>query len=91
MQIESDNQWGWKRWFPQTTVYHLYQLTVLDKLISKRHFEKMKYLFNVTSVTELKAKVEKVIQIKADKVERFHYQFPYIANVFDFEKIGSYN
>lgn len=91
MQNESENQWGWKRWFPQTTVYHLYQLTILDKLVSKRHFEKMKYLFNVDTVAELKAKIEKVVQIKADRVERFHYEFPYITQVFDFNKICSYN
>lgn len=91
MQNESDTQWGWKRWYPLTTVYHLYHLTLLDKLISRRHFEKMKYLFNVDNVDELKAKVEKIIQIKADKIERWDYQFPYISNVFDFAKIGSHS
>lgn len=91
MENETENQWLWKRWFPQTTVYHLYNLPLLEKLISKRHFEKLKPLFNVNTIEELKAKVDKVIDIKADKLQRFDYDFPYINQAFNFEKIGTFN
>jgi hypothetical protein len=91
MQNETGNQWVWKRWFPQTTVYHIYQLPLLDKLISTRHFEKMKLLFNINTIAELKSKVDRVVQINADKIERFHYDFPYITQAFDFEKMGRFN
>ncbi len=91
MENETENQWLWKKWFPQTTVYHLYNLPLLEKLISKRHFEKLKPLFNVNTIEELKAKVDKAIEIKADKLRRFNHDFPYINQAFNFEKIGTFN
>jgi hypothetical protein len=91
MQNESANQWLWRRWFPHTTVYRLYSLPLLEKLISKRHFEKMKFLFNVNTIEELKLKVENTIQIQADKLDRWNYDFPYINQVFNSETIGTYN
>lgn len=91
MQNEEENQWLWKRWFPHTTVYRTHNLTLLERLISKRHFEKMKFIFNVKTIEELKQKVEKVIEIKADKVERWNYDFPLINEAFNFKTMGTFN
>lgn len=90
MRNEEENQWLWHRWFPQTTVYHVYQLPLLERMASNRHFEKMKLLFDVSTKDELKQKVEKVISIKADRIQRFKHELPYIQNAFDFDKIGTY-
>ncbi len=91
MLNEIKDNWYWHRWFPHTTAYHLYNVTILDKMISKRYFEKMKFIFNVTSVEELKAKIDKIIEIQADKLQRWDYEFPQINQVFNFEKIGTFS
>ena len=91
MQNETANQWLWKRWFPHTTVYRIYNLPLLERLISKRHFEKLKLLFNVNTIEELKLKVQKVNEIQADKLERWDYDFPHINHAFNFDTIGTYN
>lgn len=88
MQNETENQW--QRWFPQTTVYHVYRIPLLEKLISKRYFEKVKPLFNVETVQQLKIRIDKVVQVKADKAERYHYDFPYITQAFDVDKIATF-
>jgi hypothetical protein len=89
MTNETEHAWLWFRWFPQTTVYHIYNLLILEKLISQRHFEKLKPLFDVNTIDELKQKIEKVITIKADKIQRFNHYLPYINQAFDFAKIGT--
>lgn len=91
MQNESENEWFWRRWFPHTTVYHIYHLPILERMISRRHFEKMKFLFNVAKVDELKLKVEKVIRIKADKLQRWDYDFPQIDRAFNFDTICTFS
>jgi hypothetical protein len=88
---ENGNYNSWKIWFPHTTVYNIYNLPLLERLISKRHFEKMKHLFNVSSIEELKLKVEAIIESKSDVVQRWDYVFPFINKAFDFEKIGTFN
>ena len=91
MQNESENQYLWKRWFPHTTVYHIYNLPLLERLISKRHFEKLKYLFGVNTIDELKLKVERTTKIQADKLQRWDYDFPQINQAFNFETIGTFS
>ena len=39
-----NDSWYWQGWFPHTTAYHLFNVTILDKMISKRYFEKMKFI-----------------------------------------------
>ncbi|MBN3555489.1 TIR domain-containing protein [Fictibacillus nanhaiensis] len=43
------------QWFPRTYVYGTYQKSkLLQKLISRRHFEKVKYLFGAQTISRLK-------------------------------------
>ncbi len=43
-------------WFPDTYIYYRYgTIDILRRLVSKRNFEKIKKLFNVTTVDEMKA------------------------------------
>lgn len=45
-------------WFPMTHIYiadiYRFKINILKRLISKRHFEKVKVLFNVNTIEELK-------------------------------------
>lgn len=89
MLNETNDAWLWFRWFPQTTVYDIYYLPILEKLVSLRHFEKLKPLFDVNTIDELKQKIEKTIAINADRLQRFNHNFPYIKQAFDFTKMGT--
>ena len=78
-------------WFPSTSVFDTYNLRIIDKLISKRYFEKIKLMFNVNSKMELENNIKSIIEKDLDKTSRFDYNIPYINNIFDFEKIGTLN
>ena len=82
--------WRWQRWFPKTTAYHVYNIPIVQKMASQRHFEKVKPLFEVNTVAELRAKIEKITIDNSDKIQRFDFEFPYINHAFDFTKIGTY-
>lgn len=89
MKNKEESTWTWYRWFPQTAVYYINSLPILERLVSMRHFEKIKPLFDVQTVIELKQKVERVTALQADKLQRFNYRCPYITHAFDFTKIGT--
>jgi hypothetical protein len=84
-----ENNFTWLRWFPHTTVYDINIIPNLKKLESLRFFQKVKPVFNTDSVEDLKAKVNKTINIMADKVNRFDYQLPDIGSAFNLNKIGT--
>lgn len=82
------------RWFPITYVYRTRgKFELFDRLISLRHFEKVKSLFSVNTPQELK---DKLIQFKEkDKnPDRIGYSSSFdrvipIYNLVDIEKIGT--
>ena len=84
------------RWFPITYVYREREdgkFELFSRLISQRHFEKVKRLFNVNNVKELQ---EKLTAIKAgDKnSNRISYSSSFdsvtpIYDLVDIEKIGT--
>ena len=88
MKNETEDQWRWIRWFPQLTAYRTYQLPLIQRLSSSRHFEKMKSIFDVKTPEELIEKINKAVEIKADRLERWHYELPYIKQAFDLENLG---
>lgn len=64
-------------WFPMTYIYarngysyNSYKMDILRRLISKRHFEKIKVLFNVNTVEELKQLFK---QFSNDANDYIHY------------------
>ncbi|NQV36921.1 MAG: hypothetical protein HQ509_02820 [Candidatus Marinimicrobia bacterium] len=77
-------------WWPHLTVYNTYRLPLIEKCISERHFNKVKILFEAKDKEELKSKVELIKEQGADRIQRFHNEFPHLVNVFDFEKIGKF-
>lgn len=82
------------RWFPMTYVYRTRgKLELFDRLVSQRHFEKIKVLFNVETVKELQ---DKLIEIKQNdkNPDRMGYSNSFdrvipIYNIIDIEKIGT--
>jgi hypothetical protein len=89
MLNETDKQFQWIRWWPYLTAYRTGELPILDKLVSAKHCEKISPLFGVNSFDELKQKIQRTNQIKADQLERYDFYFPYFMEVFDLEKMGS--
>ena len=89
MKDKVQANWNLHGWFPQTAVYYINSLPILEKLVSMRHFEKIKPLFDVHTINELKQKIEKVAAINDDKLPRINYRYPYITYAFDFTKIGT--
>lgn len=84
------------RWFPITYIYKQRddgQFELFSRLMSQRHFEKVKNLFNVTTAKELQ---EKLVKIKAGEKtsQRISYSGSFdsvtpIYNLIDIEKIGT--
>lgn len=79
----------WHRWWPHTSAYRLINLNMLQKIVSKRYFEKVKPTFNVTSVEQLKGKIQFVIDSKTDFSQSYEYQLPSITRAFEFDKIST--
>jgi hypothetical protein len=50
-----------QKWFPITYIYKLRgHFDIFDRLVSKRHFEKVKILFNVDTIEELQDKLKRI-------------------------------
>lgn len=81
----------WHRWWPSLTVYYIYHIPIIDKMMSRRFFDKIKPVFAVNSVDELSEKISDVVTNERDFVSRFNLDFPYIQKAFNFEKIGKIN
>jgi len=88
LQIKKDNSFYWNNWWPYLSVYRLNHLPLLEKLISKRHFEKLKPLFDVSSIEKLKQNIEKIAELKSDSIARHYNRLPYINQVFNFKTMG---
>ena len=81
-------------WFPITYVYKTRgKFELFDRLISKRHFDKVKLLFNVSNTKELQDKLT-TIQKNDKNPERVRYSGCYdsvipIYKIIDIDKIGT--
>lgn len=78
---------GLFKWVPKTSIYNGYKLTLLRKMVSLRQFERLKSLFAVNTVDELKTKVTSVIPIDERRTSQF--SFPSIKQAFNFLEIGT--
>ena len=82
-------------WFPNT---HLYAernggFNFFDKLSSKKHFEKVKTIFDVKTETELKEKIKKNKENSGDRIRYGNGSFnriPFVYELIDSEKISIY-
>lgn len=83
------------RWFPNTYLYGERNggFNFFDKLSSKKHFEKVKVLFDVQNETELKEKLEKNKENSGDKIRYGNGAFnsiPFVYELINPEKISIY-
>jgi hypothetical protein len=83
-------KFGYNGWWPHLTVYSTYRLQLFEKCISERHFNKIKCLFEVEDKDQLKLKIQTIKEQGADRIQRFNYEFPYLVNVFNLDKIGQF-
>lgn len=81
-------------WFPSTYVYlDRGKLSFFDKVSSQKHFEKVKAIFGVDNVNELK---ELLLKIKATEPKEINYgrlsysRVPFVFELVDPETIGIY-
>jgi hypothetical protein len=81
-------------WFPMTYVYRTRgRFELFDRLISLRHFEKVKILFNVKNPKELKDKLTSIKE-KDTNPDRMGYSGSFdrvlpIYSIIDIEKIAT--
>jgi hypothetical protein len=81
-------------WFPQSYIYREWgKFELFDRLVSLRHFEKVKLLFNVKTVKEFQEKLNTIKQndTKPDQV-RYSNAFGRVVpiyNLINVEKIGT--
>jgi len=87
-----------KRWFPQTYIYDSRSKKELFyKMVSKKHFDKVKGLFNVKDIEEMKSKLNELKE-KDSQNDPYNNRFGYsgsfdrvlpLYDVIDIEKIGT--
>jgi len=79
-------------WFPRLSIYRRFWKTpiFIQKMQSKRFFEKIKVAFNISTVQELQQKILKLDQ-NIYNGYGFNYSFPRIFNAFDIDKINKLN
>ncbi|WPV01959.1 TIR domain-containing protein [Mucilaginibacter sp. cycad4] len=83
-----------KNWFPRTYIYRdedSDSLPILNKLLSKRHFEKVKGIFNIDTSEELTAKIVALGEKKSAQsgYSNSHSRMPGISNFIDEQKIAT--
>ena len=81
-------------WFPLTYIYRRRsQFELFNRLVSCRHFEKVKILFNVETIDELKNKLKEIeSKDKTPNAMRYSGSFESVAPIYqiiDIEKIGT--
>jgi len=81
-------------WFPRTSVYNSRgaSVEIFDKMVSRQQFERVKALFDVTSIKELEAKVTEYIErVSREQHRRFdtwNFEVRPLQTVIDPTKIG---
>ncbi len=75
-------------WYPETSCYNSWYSDLFPKIISKRYFEKIKFLFGVEDIKSYK---ELISQVKdKDDIQRGYYKIPKIEKGLNFENVGKY-
>lgn len=81
-------------WFPNTHLYNQRnKFTFFEKITSKKHFEKIKVIFDVENETELR---EKLLIVKSKLSDRIRYErgganfIPFVYDIINPETIGKY-
>ncbi|OSZ78533.1 hypothetical protein CAP35_09865 [Chitinophagaceae bacterium IBVUCB1] len=78
-------------WFPETSVYSVRSLAIMQKASSSRFLFKILPLFGFTNKEELEAAVNSVNMDNRDNIQRFNYDLPLIKNGLNIENLGVRN
>lgn len=81
-------------WFPRCSIYWRYRsiaIGIFKKLISKKYFEKVKLLFNVQNIEELKTNLDKLALTEHNWRISYPYEVAPIKSAFNYDNIGKYN
>lgn len=94
--ITAINNHGREIWFPRTSVYRSRfgeNIELFEKMISSSHFERMKFLFKISSKTELAQKLEiynKALEEgKTRRIGTWDYHIPKISEVINIGNIAT--
>lgn len=81
-------------WFPNTYLYNKDRgFIFFEKITSKKHFEKVKTIFDVSNETEFKDKLNKVKENSSDRIRYGNGGFnriPFVFELIDLDKIAIY-
>lgn len=85
-----ENEWNHPYWIPSLSVYDCYYYPRLNKLISKRYFDKFKVLLGVKSKEELVSKIEQLGDKNLGNIRSMYFRFPTISYGLKVDDIGKY-
>ena len=89
-QIDLQEKEWYPYWFPNLMVYSIYNFPHLNKLLSKRYFEKFKIILGVNSKEELVSKVSQLEGENLGNISTLHYTVPNIKYGLKLDQIGKY-
>lgn len=89
-QIDLKEKEWYPYWFPNLLVYSIYNFPRLNKLISRRYFEKFKIVLGVNSKEELESKINQLGDQNHGNIRTFHYRVPDIKYGLKLDEIGKY-
>jgi len=76
-------------WVPETSALASSQIEIFPKIISKRYFNKIKVLFDIDSVEELK---EKILSLEdKDDIKSYNYRVPRLHYALKYDELAIYN
>jgi len=79
-------------WFPRTSVYRSRgHIDVFERMISEKHFEQVKDLFEIKSLNELSDKLSKCTKYEIENplnIDSFNYNIPPLERVINLDQIG---
>ena len=90
-------QGGSFSWFPRTSVYNSRGsgIELFDRLVSRQYFEKIKDLFNIQTIDELKKAVTKYVERSKEQEHRRSWPWDYevlpLEKVINLDNIGIVN
>lgn len=89
----SKGVWKWGVWFPRLTPFTPYSdsTPIFQKLVSKRHFERVKNLFGVKTPEELRQKIEQADQKMTEYYDgiSFNYSIPMLNAVIKLDSLAT--
>jgi hypothetical protein len=89
-RISSNKKDNWPYWFPNLSVYPLYNYQNLNKLISQRYFDKFKVILGVETKEELQIKLNQLGDKNPGINSNTYYQVPNLKYGLNIDEIGRY-